>query len=256
MNADSEKVTQVLKDPADGDIHGGVFVQYSSDGKGGVIGEVVADYAGLHGSALAAQVAYVAAPSVTIALNGSGFLQKSLNVPMNQSIRVTVKNVAGTSSGRITFDSVDLGITGLVLTSGQSKEIIWKAPAKPQDLTAKTNKTPNGDLKISVIALAPVPAQAPGAATTGPREIALSTSNFLFDQKTVEVKAGEAVKFTLKNGDDEKHNLVATGNINLISPDVAAGTTGSFTWTAPSTPGTYKVLCAYHPQMTFDLVIK
>jgi plastocyanin len=246
----------VVKDPADGDIHGGVFVQYKDDGKGGVIGEVVADYAGLHGSALTAQVAYVASPAVTIALNGSGFLQKSVNVPMNQSVRVTIKNVAGTNGGRITFDSVDLGLTGLVLTSGQSKEILFKAPAKPQDLIAKTNKTPNGELKISVVAPVPAPTQATSSSAAGPREVQLSTSNFLFDQKTVEVKAGEAIKFTLRNGDDEKHNLVATGNINLISPDIAAGTTGSFTWTAPSTPGTYKVLCAYHPQMTFDLVIK
>jgi plastocyanin len=255
MDLVTEKIAQVVKDPADGDIHGGVFVQYKDDGKGGVIGEVVADYSGLHGSALAAQVAYVASPSVTIALNGSGFLQKSISIPMNQSVRVTIKNVAGTSGGRISFDSAELGITGLVLTSGQSKEIIFAAPAKPQDFTAKTNKTPNGEMKISVTAPAAVPAQTTTTAS-GPREILLSTSNFLFDQKTVEVKAGEAITFTLKNGDDEKHNLVATGNINLISPDIAAGTTGSFTWTAPSTPGTYKVLCAYHPQMTFDLVIK
>ncbi|MBI3734032.1 MAG: hypothetical protein HY259_11350, partial [Chloroflexi bacterium] len=83
----------VVKDPADGDIHGGVWVQYKDDGKGGVVGEVVSDYSGLHGSALAAQKKYISEPSLQIALNGNGFLQKSMNVVAGQAVRITIKHV-------------------------------------------------------------------------------------------------------------------------------------------------------------------
>ena len=253
-NAKTNTFKQVVTDPADGDIHGGVWVQYKSDGKGGVIAEVVADYAGLHGSALAAQLEYAASPAITIAFNGSGFTQKTANVPAGKTVRVTIKNIGGTSGGKITFDSAGLGVTGLTLSAGESKEIQFKAPAQPTDITAKVNKTPNGDLTIKVA----VPAVAPnqGAATTGPREILLSSKGFQFDQKSIEVKVGETVKITFANGDEEKHNFVSVGGGGLLSPDVAGGAKVSFTYGAPATPGTFKVICAYHPQTTLDLVIK
>lgn len=254
LDTKTDTISTVIRDPADGDIHGGVWVRYTSDGKGGVIGEVVADYAGLHGSALAAEATFNAAPALTISINASGFLQKSLNVPMNQSVRLTIKNVAGTNGGKITFDAPDLGIKSVTLTAGQSTVIQWTAPAKPQDFAAKTNKAPNDTLAIKVVN---PQAQAPaGTTTSGPREVSLTTSSYAFNVPSVEVKAGETVKFTLKNGDDEKHNLVSIGGGGLLSPDIPAGTTASFTWTAPTTPGTFKVICAYHPQMTFDLAVK
>jgi DNA-binding beta-propeller fold protein YncE len=87
---------EVIKDPADGDIHGGVFVQYTDDGKGGVKGEVVSDYSGLHGSALAAQIKYVSEPQLNIAINRTGFTQKVLNALPGTDYRVTIKHVGGT----------------------------------------------------------------------------------------------------------------------------------------------------------------
>jgi plastocyanin len=51
--------------------------------------------------------------------------------------------------------------------------------------------------------------------------------------------------------------LVGLGEgVNLFSPDVDHGQTGTYEWTAPATPGTYKVVCAYHPAMTFSLVVE
>ncbi|HEV8230141.1 MAG TPA: cupredoxin domain-containing protein [Candidatus Limnocylindria bacterium] len=249
----TDTLKQTLKDPADGDIHGGVWVQYRNDGKGGVIGEVVADYAGLHGTALATQVAYVAAPQLTIAIDRSGFTNKTLQVAPGQDVRVTIKNVGSTGGGKVTFESAAMGIKPITLDPGKSTEVRWTSPAQPTDVTAKVNKTPNADLTIKVA----TPAAAnQGAATSGTREILLSSKNFLFDQKSIDVKAGETVRVTFTNGDDEKHNFVSIGGGNLLSPDIGAGQKGSFTYTAPSTPGTFKVLCAYHPTMTLDLVIK
>jgi len=246
----------VVKDPADGDIHGGVWVQYKDDGKGGVTGEVVADYAGLHGSALAAQKKYVAEPSVQIALNGNGFLQKSLNVVAGQAVRITVKNIAGTNAGQITFESADLGIKKISLGAGENQEFRWTAPTTAGDLKATTNKAANPTLTISVKQPEAKPAQ-PSTSTSDVRVINIKSSQIAWDIKTVQLKPGEKVRFNFANGDDEKHNLVGIGEgLNFLSPDLPAGKSASYEWTAPSTPVTFKVVCAYHPQMTFMVEVK
>ncbi len=256
VDAATEKLSKLIKDPGDGDIHGGVFVQFKSDGKGGVAGEVVADYAGLHGSALTAQREYVAAPALTIALDRNGFLQKTVSIPMGQSTRLTIKNVGGTNAGKITFQSPEMGIAAVTLDPGKSTVIRWTAPKAPGQLSAKSSSKPNDTLTIAVINQPP--AQAPASAqASGPREIAVNAKAFTFDVTAIEVKAGETVRFILTNGDDEKHNLVGLGEgLNLISPDVGPGQKVVYEWTAPSSPKTAKVICAYHPQMTFDLTVK
>ena len=255
LDTTTDQIKTVVKDPADGDTHGGVFVLYKEDGKGGVIGEVVADYAGLHGSALDAQRQYVSEPAVTITLDRTGFRQKSLAVAPGQAVRLTIKNVAGTNAGKITFEAQELGIKQITLGPGQSQEVRWTAPSQPGELKATTSVSPNNTLTITVkqpetrpVAAAPV-----GAAQV----VNIKSQHLVFDVTTVSVKAGQPVRFVLANGDDEKHNLVGIGEgLGLLSPDVGAGQTFSYDWTAPTTPGTYQVLCAYHPQMVFSLVVQ
>jgi plastocyanin len=216
----------------------------------------VADYSGLHGSALAAQRQYVAEPAVTIAINRTGFLQKAIMVPAGQTTRITVKNVAGTYAGKTTFASKDLGIDALTLAAGESKEVRWTAPTQTGELKATTNQSPNQELTIRVMPM-PAKATAVAAPSGGPRQVVIHAKGFAFDVSSVDVKAGETVVFVVSNGDDEKHNLVGTGGpIDLLSPDVSAGQTISYQWTAPSATGQYKVLCAYHPVMAFTLNVQ
>jgi plastocyanin len=256
LNVATHEITTIT-DPADGDIHGGVWVQYKDDGHGGVIGEVVADYGGLHGSALQAQRQYVSEPALTIALNRSGFLQKSLTVPAGQALRLVIKNVAGTSAGLITFQSDELGIQPVSLKAGESYEARWTAPAQPGALTAKVNKTPNDTLTITVTQPAAQPTAVPSTGTGGPQVVEVRAHTFAFDVTEVTVQAGQPVRFVFSNADDEKHNLVGVGEgLNLISPDAGAGQSVTYDWTAPATPGTYKVVCAYHSQMSFTLIVK
>lgn len=246
----------VIKDPADGDIHGGIFVQYKDDGKGGVVGEVVADYSGLHGSALEAQRKYVSEPTLTIAFDRNGFLQKSLDVEAGKALRLIIKNVGGTNAGKITFESADLGVQPVTLDPGKSEEIRWTAPADSKELTAKVSKSPNGALVLNIKQPAPQPTAAPAAAG-GPQAVAINAHNFTFDVTNVSVKAGQPVRFSITNADDEKHNIVGLGGgMNLVSPDVGAGQTVTYDWIAPSAAGTSKVICAYHPQMLFTIEVK
>ncbi len=257
LDTATEKTTKVIRDPADGDIHGGVFVSYKSDGKGGVAGAVEADYAGLHNSSLKAQTEYATSPVVTIALNGSGFLQQSVTIPAGQSTRVLIKNVAGTSAGKITFASSSLGIANLTLDPGASKTVKWTAPSDPTAFKATTNKNPNASLTIQVVARPATQTQAP-AAGSAIREIAIAGSSFVFNvqNQTIDVKPGETVKFVLTNKDDEKHNIVGLSDAGLLSPDVAPGATVTYQWTAPQNSQTFKVICAYHAQMFFTVNVK
>ncbi len=245
-----------IKDPADGDIHGGVWVQYKDDGKGGVIGEVVSDYGGLHGSALAAEIQYVSEPTLTIAIGRNGFLQKELKVQAGQSVRVIVKNVAGTSAGNITFESADMGIESLSLSTGEEKEIRWTAPSQPISFTATTNKKPGDTLTITVEA-PPTPAPTTVSAASGSTNVTINAKGFAFDIKELVVSPGQTIHFTLINSDDEKHNLVGLGEgLSLLSPDVSAGQTITYDWVVPDRPGTYQIICAYHPTMIITLTIK
>ena len=62
--------------------------------------------------------------------------------------------------------------------------------------------------------------------------------------------------FVLFNGDDEKHNMVGLGpDANLLSPDVDPGQTAEFEWTAPQTATEFEVICAYHPDMTIQMIV-
>jgi len=182
-------------------------------------------------------------------------LEKSMMVTAGQATRLTIKNVAGTYAGKATFESADMAIPAITLAPGESKEIRWTAPARPVSLKAATNLAPNKDLTIMVMAAQPKGTAAP--ATAGPRQIVIHAKGFVYDVQSIDVKAGETVAFVVSNGDDEKHNLVGTGGpISLLSPDIASGQTVTYQWTAPSTPGQFTVVCAYHPQMSFKLNVQ
>jgi len=258
LDTATNEIKTIIRDPADGDIHGGVWVQYKDDGNGAVVGEVVADYGGLHGSALAAQQQYVSEPAITITLGGTGFTQKGVAVPAGQTVRLTIKNVAGTNAGNVSFESPDMGLRPITLGPGQSQEVRWTAPAQVGELTAKTAKGPNSTLAVTVKQADATPAQAQLQPAAGARRtVNINSHNIAFDIASLTVKAGKPVRFVFANGDDEKHNLVGIGEgLNLLSPDVPAGQTVTYDWTAPNTPGTYTVICAYHPHMTFSLEVQ
>jgi plastocyanin len=64
------------------------------------------------------------------------------------------------------------------------------------------------------------------------------------------VKAGSKVE--VRNDDSTAHTVTADDG-SFDTKDVSAGGEASFT--APSTPGTYKFHCSIHPSMTSELVV-
>ena len=250
----SEEVVAVIPMPNDGDTHGSTFIQYTDDGQGGVAAEVVSSFTGLRGSALQAQRDYAAQPVLAIGIGGNGFVEPQVSAETGATVRLTIENSGGTSTGTVTFESPELGLTGISLAPGERFEQQWTAPTVGQ-YTATTNKTPNDTLTIVVAEAVAPPAET--TTTSGTRVITVNAVNFVFDPLEITVKAGEAIHFVLYNGDDEKHNMVGIGEgVNLLSPDVDPGQTAEFDWTAPATPGTYQILCAYHPAMVIALIVE
>lgn len=165
----------IVKTPDNGDPHGGTFVQWKSDGKGGVIGEVVSDVTGLRGSARAAQQAF-----------------------------------------------------------------LKTAPATPTPAT-------------------PTPTQPATPAPAGRvQQVKIVGADNQWNIKTLAVKVGTQVRFTLTNRDEEPHNLINAkiGLTRANSPDVTTGRTATFLWKVPNKPGVYKVICTYHPWMVVKTTIK
>ena len=243
----------IIPMPNDGDTHGSTFIAYTDDGAGGVAAEVVSSFSGLRGSALAAQTAYIAQPKLEIAVGRSGFVAKELKVEASSDpLRLIIINNGGTSTGKVTFDAPDLGITGLELMPGERYETEWVPVAgllRRDHQQGAQHGAPDHGLRAGT----PTPPQR----RTGVHEIAVEATNFVFEPTEFTVKVGETVRFVIRNGDDEKHNLVGIGEgLNLLSPDVDPGQTTVYEWVVPAEPGEFTVLCAYHPAMVMTMTIE
>lgn len=269
-DAESETLVATVKIPNNGDPHGGTFVRWRSDGKGGVVGEVVSTLTGLRGSARLAQLALIKATqeAVTVRLNPknpfrgipTSFIPDTVRVRPGASGTLLFVYAAGTSGPAIRVSGKDVGIEAFQLTPGQRRLVAFKAPARPGAYLI----TVPGDATAKPLTIlveqggAAVPAPSAPAAAGGPREIRLVANGLKWDTTTLALRGGEQVRFTIVNQDDEKHNLISpqVGLFAPESPDVDGGRTTSFLWTVPKTPGTYKFICIYHPAMVITVTVK
>jgi plastocyanin len=272
-DADTEELVATVKMPSDGDPHGGTFVQWNDNGSGGVGGEVVSTLTGLRGSARVAQQALIKAmqeaivikvnPKSSFAGTPTSFAPESVKVKPGATVTLLFSYASGTSGPTISVEGKDAGIERFDLNPGQRKIVEWTAPSAAATLTVTA---PSDDKAKTLTILVedspdayPISTPAAAATPTGPREVKITADGLKWDIKTLELKAGEKVRFTIVNLDDEKHNLINADPGLLLpsdSPDVNGGQTTSFEWTVSSSAGTYKFICNYHPSMIIDTTIK
>ncbi len=269
-DAETEKLVTVVKIPNNGDPHGGTFVRWKDDGNGGVVGEVISTLTGLRGSARQFQLGLIKASkdAVTVQLAGYSSSTGAPAAPSPDTIIVKpgaqasliFNYAAGTSAPAMTLEGKSLGIARFELQPGMHRLIRFTAPAKPGKYEVTLRGAPK-TVPLTVLvqetsSVAPAPLAAQGALSS--REVRLVADGLKWETTKLALKAGERVKFTIVNQDDEKHDLIST-DLALFpptSPDVDGGRTTSFEWTVPKRPGTYKFFCLYHPAMVIQVTVR
>lgn len=247
----TEKVAATIKMPNDGDTHGSTFVRYEKDAKGEILGTVVSSFTGLRGPARAEQLKAIAqskAPLVQASPRGTGFDPQTLKLPAGKQF-LRFLNSSGTGGGPITVDVP--GVGQFDLKPGESRNV---EVTVPQTGELKITNVKNATYKPLVITAGTAggTSQAPAS---DKRAVTIEFEQLQFKTTTLTVKAGETLALTVKNPDDEKHNMVVL-NTKIVSPDVSAGRSATFDLTMPDTAGTYKVVCAYHPNTSFELKVE
>ncbi len=103
---------------------------------------------------------------------------------------------------------------------------------------------------------------APGTAAGGaPTAITLTAQNIKFDKSTITVPAGSSVTITFTNNDNGvQHNFAlytdASASTAIYRGSLVTGPgTTKYTFTAPSTPGTYYFRCDVHPTQMYGQFI-
>ncbi len=104
--------------------------------------------------------------------------------------------------------------------------------------------------------------QTTGGGAGQPAAITLTAQNMKFDKSTITVPAGSAVTITFTNNESGvPHNFAlytdASAATAIFRGTIVTGPgTTKYTFTAPSTPGTYFFRCDVHPtQMTGQFIV-
>ncbi|WP_292411002.1 MULTISPECIES: cupredoxin domain-containing protein [unclassified Methanoculleus] len=101
-----------------------------------------------------------------------------------------------------------------------------------------------------------------GNATGNETAVTISAQDMAFDTDTITVPAGANVTMTFDNRDAGVPHNVAVYDSPLRSEEIFAGevVTGpaetTYTFTAPSEPGTYYFQCDIHPSMNGDFIVE
>jgi DNA-binding beta-propeller fold protein YncE len=116
---------------------------------------------------------------------------------------------------------------------------------------------PHGGVNPYAAAAQPVPAPGRGAAPTvgAATTVAIVARNVTFQPASIDVSAGQKITFELENADPVDHNMVAA-DAGFQEIVMTAGTKKTAEWTAPTKPGTYKILCTYHRGMELTVNVK
>jgi plastocyanin len=114
------------------------------------------------------------------------------------------------------------------------------SPSTPTAPSASTSPTTSPTATASTT---PTESGAPSTAPVAGTQIVIS--KFLYSPVNLQVKPGATV--TVVNQDPVAHTVTAETGSGFDSGTINGNATGTFT--APTTPGTYRYICIFHSQM-------
>ncbi len=105
----------------------------------------------------------------------------------------------------------------------------------------------------------PTAAATPAGAPAGKAEITIIGKDNVYEPATVTIKAGQEVEIDFKNTGTTVHNIIVQSKDQVgqdFNSDIAvnAGQESKFKVKIDK-PGTYKMTCTYHPEMTGELKV-
>jgi plastocyanin len=127
--------------------------------------------------------------------------------------------------------------------------------------TTKTSSTTSTQATTTTVATSSTTPTV--TSTTAGQAVAISlvAKNMAFDKKTITVAAGASVTMNFENQDSAPHNFALYTNSGasqsiFVGQVIAGPKTITYTFTAPSVPGTYFFRCDVHPTaMTGSFVV-
>jgi len=200
---------------------------------------------------------------------------QAVNITGQENLGMFLRGFGEDADGELYVLTNDVGGPDNTTSTGR----IWKVvaptgagPTPTMNVTpgATENVTPAATENVTPAAMPPVGGQAgnmtptPTATTTagGAVTVNIAADNIAFDTSTITVPAGATVTMVFNNQDDGIPHNVAVYDSPLRSEAIFVGEiiTGpaetTYTFTAPSEPGTYYFQCDVHPSMNGDFVVE
>ncbi|MCT8337483.1 plastocyanin [Methanoculleus sp. Afa-1] len=207
-----------------------------------------------------------------------GMFLRGFGEDANQDLYVLTNDVGGpdnsTSTGRVWRVVAPTGngpaptenVTPMVTenVTPTPTENVTPTPTENVTPTPTENVTPPATMNVTPTTMPPVGGQtgnetpAAGGAVT----VNIAADNLAFDTNTITVPAGAEVTMVFDNQDQGIPHNVAVYDSPLRSEQIFVGDviTGpaeiTYTFTAPSEPGTYYFQCDVHPDMNGDFVVE
>ena len=170
-----------------------------------------------------------------------------------------------------------IALAALAIVAGCSSSTVTKSTTPPPTTTTApptTTTTPPTTITVPPTTTTVPPTTTVPSTTTTPTvtttqpplqpvAISLAAQSFSFDKSSITVPSGARVTISFNNKDSGvPHNFSLYADSNMtqsiyIGQIINGPATATYTFTAPTTPGTYFFRCDVHPtQMTGTFIVK
>ncbi len=100
------------------------------------------------------------------------------------------------------------------------------------------------------------PTQQSASPAGQPQVVEILEQGQAYQPSRVTVKAGAPVRFLIRNDDADPHNI-SSGQVQFPQNQQDPGKITTLDWIAPTRPGTYEAVCAFHaPDMKMTIVVQ
>jgi len=117
--------------------------------------------------------------------------------------------------------------------------------------TGSAANGPSSPTSSAPATLTPTGGASKATSPAAAEQVLITIKDFAY---TIPASVAPGAKVTVKNADDQNHTVTSATKGAFDVTVVGGG--GTATFTAPTTPGSYKLVCTFHANMMGTLVVK